>query len=162
VALLCALALFLNAGHLPATVQTDGTVYRPVTHFDPARDADRDIREALAEARRSGRRVILDVGGEWCVWCRRLDTLFVRFPELTALRDQAFVTVKVNWSRENRNERVLARYPKISGYPHLFVLDSQGVLLHSQETGSLERGKGHDPQKIRAFLEAWASPRPGN
>jgi thiol:disulfide interchange protein len=132
--------------------------YLSVTKFDPSRNADRDIREAIAEAKRSNRRVLLDVGGEWCVWCRRLDTLFVSNKALATFRDMHFVTVKVNYSKENKNEEVLSRYPKIPGYPHLFVLDKEGKLLCSQDTGALESGKGHDPAKVRNFLREWAEP----
>jgi hypothetical protein len=64
--------------------------------------------------------------------------------------------VKVNWSPENKNEAVLSQYPKIPGYPHLFVLDATGKLVRSQDTGELEAGKGHDPEKVRAFLKRWA------
>jgi thiol:disulfide interchange protein len=131
--------------------------YVPVTRFDPARDAAKDIREAVTEARTSGRRVLLDVGGEWCIWCRRLDTLFTTHRELAEYRDAHYVVVKVNWSKENKNEGVLSRYPVVSGYPHLFVLESDGSLVHSQETGALEKGKGHDPDKVMEFLKKWAA-----
>jgi len=124
--------------------------------FDPARDADADIRAAVAEASKTGKRVLLDVGGEWCIWCRRLDTLFTTHDDLRSFRDAHYVVVKVNWSPENKNELVLARYPKVAGYPHLFVLDAEGKLVHSQNTGDLEKGKGHDPVKVMEFLKQWA------
>ncbi|HEX7572605.1 MAG TPA: thioredoxin family protein [Bacteroidota bacterium] len=130
--------------------------YVPVTRFDPARDAANDIRLAVTEARTSGRRVLLDVGGDWCIWCRRLDTLFTAHRELVEYRDAHYVVVKVNWSKENKNEGVLSRYPAVSGYPHLFVLGSDGSLVHSQDTGALEKGRGHDPEKVMAFLKKWA------
>ena len=66
------------------------------------------------------------------------------------------LVVKVNFSKENENEKVLSAYPKIEGYPHLFVLDSDGKLLHSQDTGALESGKHHDHDKVLAFLKRWA------
>jgi len=129
-----------------------------VERFDPSRDADADIRAAVAEAGKSGKRVLLDVGGEWCIWCRRLDTLFATHEDLRTFRDAHFVVVKVNWSQENKNERVLSRYPRVSGYPHLFVLDGDGTLLRSQNTGDLEKGKGHDPARVMDFLKQWARP----
>ena len=155
--------LFIAAGcvvPLCARAQGPGTLARagllPADRFDPARDAAADIRNAVTEAGRSGRRVLLDVGGEWCIWCRRLDTLFATHPDLAAFRESHFVVVKVNWSPENKNEQVLSRYPPVAGYPHLFVLDSDGTLLRSQGTGELEKGKGHDPAKVMAFLRTWA------
>ena len=124
--------------------------------FDPARDAQKDLRDAVALAGKSGRRVLMDVGGEWCVWCRRLDTLWATDAALRSYRDSNYVTLKVNWSPENKNVDLLSKYPRIPGYPHLFVLEKDGTLLHSQGTGELEKGKGHDPEKVLAFLQLWA------
>ena len=64
--------------------------------------------------------------------------------------------MKVNFSEENENKAFLAAYPEIKGYPHLFVLDADGKLLHSQFTGDLEKGKGYDRGKFFAFLKGWA------
>jgi len=66
------------------------------------------------------------------------------------------VVLKVNYSDENENKDFLGKYPKIRGYPHLFVLDSDGKLLHSQGTAELEEGKGYNEQKVMAFLSKWA------
>ncbi len=131
-----------------------------VDRFDPQRDAAKDIQYAVEEAKRSGRRVLLDVGGNWCVWCRRLDSLFVRRADLAEFLRENYVLVKVNYSPENKNERVLSRYPRVAGYPHYFVLDGDGSLIHSQDTGALESGKGHDPEKVMAFLKKWAPQHP--
>ena len=38
------------------------------------------------------------------------------------------------------------------GYPALAVLDKRGKLLATQTTGVLEKGKGHDPARVLAFL----------
>ena len=150
------LTLLLSVPAPGQSAQQTGALYTPVTKFDPARDAAKDIRDALAEAARTNRRVLLDVGGEWCIWCKRLDSLMVRDSALSAYLAAKYVAVKVNYSRENKNEEVLSRYPKIKGYPHLFVLDAEGTLLHSQDTGTLEKGKGHDPEKVMEFLKRWA------
>ena len=130
--------------------------YVPVVTFDPKRNASEDIREAVVDAKETGRRVLLDVGGEWCIWCKRLDQFFEENKDVAEVLHRNFVTVKVNYSKENTNEAVLSRYPKVAGYPHLFVLENDGTLIHSQDTGQLEKGKGHDRDKILAFLNAWA------
>jgi hypothetical protein len=63
------------------------------------------------------------------------------------------------WSPENQNEEVLSKYPKIPGYPHLFVLDKNGKLIHSQDTSELEDGrKSYNLEKFTAFLKEWAAP----
>lgn len=130
--------------------------YEPVHHYDTARDASRDIEEAVAEASRTNRRVLLEIGGEWCVWCHILDDFWEKHPEATEFREAHFIMVKVNMGPENKNERTLLRYPKAGGYPHFFVLDSDGTFLHSQDTGKLESGDHHSKKKVLRFLQAWA------
>lgn len=124
--------------------------------FDPTRDAEKDIQAAIKEAEKSDKRILLDVGGEWCIWCHRLDEFFADNKDVNKFLHDNFVVVKVNYSPENKNEKVLSRYPEIPGYPHFFVLDTDGKFLHSQGTGELEEGKGHDRNKMMTFLKKWA------
>jgi thiol:disulfide interchange protein len=124
--------------------------------FDPARVAARDVELAVDKARAEGKHVLVDVGGEWCVWCHILDRFFAGDAEARTLRDRDYVLVKVNWSPANHNDALLSRWPKIDGYPHLFVLDASGRLVRSQSTGPLELGRGYDRDKVIAFLRRYA------
>ena len=132
------------------------TTQAPEPKFDPTRDAAKDIDAAVAEAKRAGKHVILDVGGEWCGWCHALDRYFREHPQILAVREKHYVWLKVNYSQENKNTAVLSRYPAIPGYPHFFVLDQQGKLLQSQGTAVLEKGPSYDDDKMREFLLKWA------
>jgi thioredoxin-related protein len=128
--------------------------------FDPARDAQKDIQDAVTEAKKFNKRIFLDVGGDWCIWCHRLDSLFIQHKDLDEYLNKHFVVVKVNVSKENKNKEVLSKYPMVAGYPHIFILNKYGKLVHSQDTGELEfpKGhpvKGHDPKKVLAFLKKW-------
>ncbi len=123
--------------------------------FDPQRDPADDLDTAKVEAQRAGKRIVLDVGGEWCSWCHRLDAAIEDDGEIRRFRDAHYVWVKVNFSPENENAAFLSKYPEIKGYPHLFVLDADGALVHSQFTGELEKGKGYDRGKLLAFLRDW-------
>jgi len=124
--------------------------------FDPARDPAADVAHAVALASSQHKRVLVDVGGEWCSWCHIMDRFFETDREARELRDRGFVLVKVNYSKDNTNAAFLGRWPKIRGYPHLFVLGPDGALLHSQDTSELEAGNGNDRQKMLAFLRAWS------
>ena len=126
------------------------------TAFDPARDPEKDVAAAVALAKAQDKPVIVDVGGEWCSWCHTMDRFIAANDDLKSLVDARYVWVKVNYSKENKNEAFLSRWPKIEGYPHLFVLDGDGKLLHSQDTGELEAGKSYDKAKFLAFVQRWA------
>ena len=138
----------------PARTQA-ATLPSPEAKYDPARDAAADIRLAVAEARKSNRRVILDVGGEWCGWCHTLDRYFVDHKDLAELRDKHFVWLKVNYSQENKNEAVISTYGKILSYPWLFVLEQDGKLLSSQQTDPLEEGPSYNYDRMKGFLTKW-------
>ena len=124
--------------------------------FEPGRDAAADVAAAVARAKIEGKRVLVDVGGEWCAWCHILDRFFAADSEARGVRERGYVLVKVNFSPENRNEALLSRWPRIDGYPHLFVLGPDGTLLHSQDTGELEAGRGYDRAKMLDFLRRWS------
>jgi thiol:disulfide interchange protein len=130
--------------------------YAPVHEYDPQRDAAADIARAVAEAKRAKKNVLLEVGGKWCVWCRIMDSYFEAHPDVLKLREDNFVTVKINFSPENENKEVLSKYGEIPGYPHIFVLDSEGKLIQSQGTGELEEGKSYNKEKFVGFLRKWS------
>ncbi len=129
--------------------------YVAVTKFDSNRNPFKDLQDAVAEATKTNKRILLDVGGDWCSWCFKLDRLYEQNPDLNKFLYDHYIVVKINYSKENKNEKFLAQYPQIPGYPHLFVLESDGTFLHSQNTGKLEKGKAHDKDKVFAFLKEW-------
>ena len=155
--ILCLVTVFLtlNAQGQEKAVSLESR-YVPVIQYDPKRDAGSDIKNAVIEAQRTGKHILLEVGGEWCTWCHILDKFFEQNRPLAELREKNFITVKVSYSPENKNQKVLSRYPTIPGYPHLFVLDQNGKLLHSQDTSKLESGKSYNLKGVTSFLRRWA------
>lgn len=133
--------------------------YTPVVDYDPTRNASDDIKQAIKEAQRTKKNILLEAGGKWCIWCHIMDEFFQKNADILELRERNYITVKINYSPENENKEVLSQYPEIPGYPHLFVLDSSGKLLHSQFTGDLEAGKTYSREKFIAFLEKWMPAR---
>lgn len=126
--------------------------------YDPARDPAQDLQAAITAAQAENKRILLEVGGEWCVWCHYMDAFYVAHPDLQTLRDSAYVLVKVNFSEENMNTDFLGQYPEIAGYPHIFILDSDGTFVHSQNTADLEEGESYNLERFQAFLQTWAKP----
>lgn len=123
--------------------------------FDPVRNPFEDLKSAVGVTTESNKRIILDVGGEWCIWCHRIDAFMHNTEEIKTLLEENYVVVKINFSKENKNEKFLSQYPAIEGYPHFFILDNDGKLLHSQNTGELEKDKDYDKEKFLEFLNRW-------
>jgi thioredoxin-related protein len=147
--------LFLYA-YAGAGQKNENTKYVPVKEFDSSRDSEKDLSDAIAEARRSGRRILLDVGGSWCIWCRKFDKFLEENPPVSKYLEKYFVVVKINYDKEHKNEKFLSKYPKVDGYPHFFILDKKGKFIHSQNTGELESGDSHDKAKVMKFLKKWS------
>jgi thiol:disulfide interchange protein len=124
--------------------------------YDDTRDPAADLAALIPVARAADKRILLVVGGEWCVWCHYLHDFLERETEIKTLWDARFETLHVNYSEENKNTAFLSRYPKIPGYPHIFVLDKNGVLVHSEDTSLLESGRGYSREAVKAFLDAWS------
>jgi thioredoxin-related protein len=125
--------------------------------FDPTRNPGDDLKAAVELAGNTNKRIILDVGGEWCIWCHRIEAFIHNTDEIKSLLEENFIVLKINYSKENKNEKFLLQYPQVDGYPHFFVLDKEGKLLHSQNTGELEKDKDYDKDKFIAFLNKWKS-----
>lgn len=152
---------------LIAAVSTNGTLepspmpqeMTQETHFDRNRDASADLQAALAEAHRTGRRVLVDVGGAWCMYCAQMDAFFQSHPDVLALRDQKFITVRVFYGEGQKNEKALAGLPPPEGIPHFYVLGDDGKLLRSQHVIELRESGDYSAGKMKQFLEEWGAPR---
>ena len=124
--------------------------------YDPRRDPEKDLAAASAEAKKSGKNIFVEVGGEWCTWCHILDRFFHEHPGLEALRDKNYVSMKVSMSQENPNRAFLSRFPHVHAYPHIFILDAEGNLIRSQPTDVLEDGRSYNARRFQKFLEKFA------
>jgi thiol:disulfide interchange protein len=115
-----------------------------------------DIQQALAQAKREHKRVILDFGGNWCGDCQVLDIYFHQEPNLSLL-ERNFVLVRVNVGHYDKNMDVAAKYqiPVDHGVPALAVIDANGRLLYGQRKGEFKSMRKMDPQSVTEFLNEW-------
>lgn len=130
--------------------------------YEDGADAQAEVDAAVARAGADGKRVLLMFGANWCVWCRRLAWVFENEPSVRAALAEGWHVVHVDTGTRSApaNAALVARYgdPLQHGLPCLVVLDGSGELVHTQETGSLERGDRHDPARVLAFLSRFRRP----
>lgn len=146
---------FLVVGALgaPAMAQTTGLYAQAV--YDEKRDPAADLTAAVTRAKAENKRILVEVGGEWCVWCKYLDAFLVKDAKARTAMADAFVVMKVNWSPDNKNESFLGAYPAAEGYPQFYILESDGKLLKAVETSQFEKGKSYSASKLIAFAKTW-------
>lgn len=126
--------------------------------YDEAADGAKQIDVALQSAKKGNQRVLLQFGANWCGWCHRLHKLFQEDSRIAAKLKQEYVVVMVDVNKAH-NADIDKRYgnPTRFGLPVLVVLDAEGKVLTTQDTGQLEDGDHHDPAKVLAFLTEWSS-----
>lgn len=127
-----------------------------VDHYDIEADPAKQLEATLKRAKAENKSVLVQVGGDWCGWCTLMTKYIDETPSVKSEIKKNYLIQKVTYDQKNKNEAFLSTYPKISGYPHLFVLSSDGELLHSQDTGDLEEGKGYSEKVFLDFLKQWA------
>jgi thioredoxin-related protein len=126
--------------------------------YNPAADAKADIAAAVQQASLQNKNVLLQIGGNWCSWCLLFNGLTTKDAELNKYMNNNYVVLHVNYSQENKNEKVLASlgYPQRFGFPVFVILDGKGNRLHTQNSSYLEEGKGHSKAKVMEFFQNWS------
>ena len=132
-----------------------GATFYTVDHYDVTRDPTADLAETIQRATKEKKRILIQVGGDWCGWCRLMSKFMETDPVISKTLTDNFLVMKVTIDKDQSNEAFLSKYPGKNGFPHLFVLESDGSLLHSQGTAELEKGQGYDQELFQKFLAAW-------
>jgi len=126
--------------------------------YNPDADAVVQFSEALSKAATEKKHVLVQVGGNWCKWCYRFQDFIKNNPELDSLMNADFVTVHINYSKENKNLPLLETfsYPQRFGFPVFLIFNIDGERIHTQSSWFLEDGKeSYDVEKVKAFLKDW-------
>lgn len=142
----------------PGWAQTSGDApYVPEYSkvYDPERDPVADGKDALKYAHDTGRRVLIEAGGDWCSYCRILDRFLGDNPAVRESLHERFVVLKVNVSDVNENEAFMSALPKTSGYPHFFIAENDGTIIFSDDTTHLFHDGGYSKEHFIEFLNEW-------
>ncbi|MFA5815273.1 MAG: thioredoxin family protein [Bacteroidales bacterium] len=129
----------------------------PKKIYNPEANAKEDINKAVKKAKAEGKHVFIQVGGNWCPWCLLFHVYIKEDPEIKKFIEDNYVFTLLNYSKENKNAGILLKYKKPGrlGYPVFLILDAKGQLIHTQDSGLLEEGKGYNKVKVMTFLRNW-------
>jgi thioredoxin-related protein len=126
--------------------------------YKPAEKAEQKIEEAVKQAKAEGKHVFIQIGGNWCIWCARFNDFVTNDKSIDSIMKANYVVYHLNYSEENKNEKLLAKYgyPQRFGFPVFLVLDAKGKLLHTQNSGYLEDGaKSYKKNAVFGFFDDW-------
>ncbi len=85
-----------------------------------------DEAKAIAQAKVSGKLLLIDFGAEWCAGCKELDLKTWPDPEVKRELSRSFIPLKIDATQESdENEKLLARYG-VTGMPAVLVISCNG------------------------------------
>ena len=125
--------------------------------YKPDEKAETEIANAISEAKKTGKHVFIQIGGNWCIWCARFHEFVTKDAQLDSLMNANYVVYHLNYSKENYNAKLLTKYkfPQRFGFPVFLILDDDGKLLHTQNSWYLEDGKtSYEREKVKTFFTA--------
>lgn len=124
--------------------------------YNSQADAESDLNFAIAIAKEQNKHILLEVGGDWCPWCRAFDKFVKDNSQVNEYLNDNYVLVKVYYGKGNYNGKFLAGFPRLIATPHFYTLDSEGSVLKSQGSEVLEKGRSYDVLKVMAFLQKYS------
>lgn len=131
---------------------------QPVKLYNPETDVSTAISQGIAKAKTENKHLLLQIGGNWCPWCLKFHSFCSDDLDISALINKRYITIKVNYSKENRNLAVLKKldYPQRFGFPVFVILDSNGKRIHTQNSAYLEEGDSYSKKRVLDFLTQWS------
>ena len=116
------------------------------------------IEAAVERARQGSKHVVCQVGGNWCIWCLRFADFIEKDTTIAQLVADNYEYIHVNYNpRQKVSPELMKRLDNCGrfGYPVLVVLDGEGRVIHIQDSGLLEEGKGYSKDKVERFFRLW-------
>jgi thiol-disulfide isomerase/thioredoxin len=122
-------------------------------------NADAAVARAKARARAPGKLLLIDLGGNWCGYCRILTATMDR-PELKAFVDRHYEVVLVDVGHMDKNLQIPGHYGiadrLAGGVPALLVVDPKtDKLLDGGHISALEDARHMTPQALADWLAQW-------
>lgn len=130
----------------------------PLPYNDKS-DADADVAAAFAKAQASGKRVLIDFGGNWCPDCRVMAGV-MELPELKPFVEAHYEVVTVDVGRFDRNLHIPKRYgiEKLAGVPTALIVEADGTLINAANAAEVANAREMTPQDIANWLARYAKP----
>ncbi|NIJ08870.1 thiol-disulfide isomerase/thioredoxin [Sphingomonas vulcanisoli] len=127
--------------------------------YDEGADAKAVVAKAKAKAKASGKLLLIDLGGNWCLDCRILAGT-VELPDLKPFVEKHYVEAVVDVGRFDKNLDIPAHYgftKRLAGVPAVLIVDPKtDKLINAGDTTALSDARSMNPQGLADYLAKWA------
>ena len=125
--------------------------------YDEKADANAAVDAAFARAQASNKRVLIDLGGNWCPDCIVLAN-FLELPEIKAFVSKHYEVVAVDVGRFDKNLQVPARFgftDRLKGVPTILVSRVDGTLVNKDNVFAATSARKMTPKDLSEYLARW-------
>jgi thiol-disulfide isomerase/thioredoxin len=126
--------------------------------YDEKANADADVAAAFGRAKKSGKRILLDLGGDWCPDCIVLSN-FMKLPEIKRFVDKHYEVVLVDVGRFNKNLHIPAKLgftEKLRGVPAVLIFTPDRKLVNRSDIFTTANARGMTPKTLAEYLARYA------
>lgn len=122
-------------------------------------DPFEQIDKAVENAKKADKFVVCQLGGNWCKWCLWFAKFIKEDAEINSLVQENFEYIHVNYksAKDELSQKVSKRLGNAGrfGFPVLVILNTDGSVLHIQNSVYLEEGQGYNREKVLDFFKHW-------
>ena len=126
--------------------------------YDEHANADAAVAAAFDRAKKSHKRVLIDLGGNWCGDCIVLAN-FIKLPEMQRFMAAHYEIVVVDVGRFDRNQQIPARFGitgRLKGVPALLIATPDGKLVNGDDVFATADAHTMTPAALAAYLAKYA------
>jgi thioredoxin-related protein len=124
--------------------------------YDESADAQKQLSQAQEQAKKENKIILLQFGANWCGWCHKLHKLFDTDRSIHSKLEKDYVVVMIDVNKGHNSDFAAKYNADKHGLPCIVILDSNAKHLTTKDTGELEEGDHHSPEKVLAFLNQWS------
>ncbi|MDK2123723.1 thioredoxin family protein [Parachitinimonas caeni] len=126
--------------------------------YDETANAKTEVAQALQDATKSGKKMLLVFGANWCKDCRELDKA-LHLGRTADLVKSKYKLVKVDVGRFDKNLDLAKVYgdPIGKGIPSVVVVSDKNEVVYATRAGELADARGMGEEKIYEFFKTMAA-----
>lgn len=124
--------------------------------FDENLDFNEILDDALAKSKVTKKRILIEFGGDWCIWSHRMNRI-VESRKFKSFIDDNFIFLRCTINAYGENSYPSDKdLPDIRSIPHFILLDENGNVIGSQDTPGFEFLWFYKKWALYNFFKEWS------
>jgi thiol-disulfide isomerase/thioredoxin len=143
----------------PAGIKSFAELTPPTAPYNETADANAAVQAAFDRAKKSHKRVLIDLGGNWCGDCRILAGV-MELPDVRRFIARHYEVVSVDVGRFDKNLQIPARFgftKRLLGVPTVLIVSPQGKVINGSDVFALSDARHMAPQAVVDWLAKYAA-----